>query len=85
MELIRRPILDVSILNRYLTIPLSINLSIYLLYRQEIELTGRPEAPTINSTPEGLFANSFELAFTVKSFSLVRNVEILYRKKVLID
>ena len=36
----------------------------------------------ISSTPDGLFANTFDLAFTVKSFSLIRNVEIRYRKKV---
>ena len=52
------------------------------MFRESIELTGRPEAPTINSTPDGLFANSFELAFTVKSFSIVIKVEIRYKKTV---
>ncbi|XP_023336645.1 limbic system-associated membrane protein isoform X2 [Eurytemora carolleeae] len=51
---------------------------------KDIELTGRPEPPTINSTPESLFATSYELVFTVKSFSTLSNVQIRYRSKDLL-
>merc|ERR1740128_1215150 len=49
--------------------------------RRSIELTGRPERPTINSIPQSMFANKFKLDFTVKSFSDIRNVEIQYRNR----
>ena len=47
-----------------------------------VEVTGRPEPPTVNSPPESLCSDSYTLVFTAKSFSTPTHVEVRYRTKV---
>jgi hypothetical protein len=47
-----------------------------------VEVTGRPEPPTVNSPPESLCADSYTLVLTAKSYSALTHVEVRYRTKV---
>jgi len=50
------------------------------LARDHIELSGKPEMATINSSPEGLYRNSYNLTWSIKSSSPLEKVRILFRK-----
>jgi hypothetical protein len=47
-----------------------------------VEVTGRPEPPTVNSPPESLCSDSYTLVFTTKSFSVLTHVEVRFRTLV---
>ena len=44
--------------------------------------SGKPEMATINSSPEGLYRNSYNLTWSIKSSSPLEKVRILFRKMV---
>jgi len=48
--------------------------------RDHIELSGKPSMATINSSPEGLYRNSYNLTWSIKSSSPLEKVRILFRK-----
>jgi len=48
--------------------------------RDHIELSGKPAMATINSSPEGLYRNSYNLTWSIKSSSPLEAVRILFRK-----
>lgn len=48
--------------------------------RDHIELSGKPEVATINSSPEGLYRNSYNLTWTVRSIEPLTKVRLLFRK-----
>lgn len=44
--------------------------------------SGKPQIATINSSPEGLHCNSYNLTWSVKSYEQLTKVRILFRKMV---
>ena len=51
--------------------------------RQKISfVSGKPSMATINSSPEGLYRNSYNLTWSIKSSSPLEKVRILFRKMV---
>jgi len=47
--------------------------------RDHIELTGKPQRAVINSSPEGLYRNKYNLTWTVKSLEPLTEVRLLFR------
>ena len=45
-------------------------------------VSGKPSMATINSSPEGLYRNSYNLTWSIKSSSPLEKVRILFRKMV---
>ena len=45
-------------------------------------VSGKPSMATINSSPEGLYRNSYNLTWSIKSSSPLKKVRILFRKMV---
>jgi len=51
------------------------------LTRGHIEVTGIPQPPTINSEPESLYHNQYNLVFTVKSHEPLVQVKLKYKQQ----